>query len=88
MDRSQAQVAVGAGHVRQQLVGVLAHHGLLVVAGHVVPRDAVVVHVVEDGQTRLGGAVDVELGVVGLALFLVPGLRPRVVAPAVLDLER
>lgn len=45
------------------------------------PGDAVVVNVVEDRKARFGGAVDVELGVVRLSLFLVTGLRPRVVSP-------
>lgn len=85
--RSQTEAGVGAGDVVEELLRVLADHGLLVVAGDVVPRDAVVVHVVEHAHARLGRAVDVELCVVGLADLLVPGLRPRVVAPAVGDLK-
>jgi hypothetical protein len=53
-----------------------------VVAGYVVPGDAVVVDVVEDREAGLLGAVDVELGVVGLAGLLVAGLGPGVEAPA------
>ena len=83
---SQTEAGVGAGDVVEEFVGVLADDGLLVVAGDVVPRDAVVVHVVEDAEAGLGGGVDVELGVVGLTQLLVAGLRPRVVAPAVGDL--
>lgn len=49
----------------------------------VVPRYAIVVHVVQDRQARLAGSVDVEFRVVGLALFLMSGGRPWVVAPAV-----
>lgn len=52
------------------------------------PRDAVVVHVVEHAEAGLGGAVDVELGIVGLGLLLVTGLGPRVVTPPVGDLQR
>lgn len=37
----------------EELVAVLAHEGLHVVAGHVVPLDAVVVEVVQDGQAGL-----------------------------------
>lgn len=52
------------------------------------PCDAVIVHVIEDAQARLVGLVNVELRVVGLTLLLVARLRPRVVAPAVRNLER
>ena len=38
--------------VRDVALHVLADDGLLVLAGHVVPLDAVAVEVVEDGQTR------------------------------------
>lgn len=85
---SQAEAGVGAGDVVKQLVGVLADDGLLVVAGHVVPCDTVIVHVVEDAEAGLGSTVDVELSVVRLALLLVASLRPWVVAPAVGDLEK
>lgn len=37
----------------EELVAVLAYEGLDVVTRHVVPLDAVVVKVVQDGQTRL-----------------------------------
>ena len=40
---------------------VLADDGLLVLAGHVVPLDAVAVEVVEDGQARLGVAAILNL---------------------------
>lgn len=49
----------------------------------VVPGDAVVVNIVQDGQAGLVGAVDVILGVVRLPDLLVAGLRPRIEAPAV-----
>lgn len=52
------------------------------------PRDAVVIDVVEDGQAGLARLVDVELGVVGLALLLVPRGGPGVVVPAVGRLVR
>lgn len=84
----QPDAAVRGRDVVEQLLGVLADDGLLVVAGDVVPRDAVVVDVVEDRQAGLARLVDVELGVVGLALLLVSGGRPRVVVPAVGRLVR
>lgn len=37
----------------QELLAVLAHEGLHVVARHVVPLDAVVVEIVQDGQAGL-----------------------------------
>ena len=49
------------------LVPLLAHGGLLVVAGHVVPLDPVRVEVVEDGEAGLGaGRVLASSAVVGL----------------------
>lgn len=53
------------------------------VARDVVPSDAVVVDVVQDGHAGLVGAVDVILGVVRLSGLLVARLRPRVEGPAV-----
>lgn len=84
---SQTEAGVGAGDVVEEFLGVFTHDGFLVVAGDVVPCDAVVVYVVENAHARLVGAVDVEFSVVGLTLLLVAGLRPWVVAPAVGDLE-
>lgn len=72
---------VGGAHVVKQLIAVLAHERLLVIASDVVPRDSVTVHVVQHAQTRLHRAVDVELGVVGLRRLLVSALAPRVVRP-------
>lgn len=78
----QLEPRVGGGHVVEQLVAVLAHERLLVVAPDVVPRDAVAVHVVQHAQARLLRTVDVGLGVVRLRHLLVPGLAPRAVRPA------
>lgn len=72
--RSQTDARVSTGDIIEEFLVILAHDGLLVVAGDVVPCDAVVVHVVKYTQARLGGAVDVELGVVGLTLLLVASL--------------
>ena len=75
-------------HILQELVGVLAHEGLGVVASDVVPLDPVVVDVIEDAHARLHAAVDVELRVVrlrhvvGHELGLVAGEGPGLVAPA------
>ena len=58
------------------------------VAGDVVPLDAIVVDVVQQAHARLHAAVDVELGVVrlryvfSLELGLVAGEGPGLVAPA------
>lgn len=73
---------LGGGYVVEQLFAVLTHERLLVVAADVVPRDPVAVHVVQHAQTRLGRAVDVELGVVRLRHLLVAALAPRAVRPA------
>lgn len=81
--RLQSDAAVRGRDVVEELLGVLADDGLFVVAGDVVPRDAVVVDVVEDGQARFARLVDVEFGVVGLTQLLVSGGGPRVVVPAV-----
>jgi len=53
-----------------------------VIAGDVVPLDAVLVQVIEDSQARLGGLVDVELGVVGLRSACVSLVTPWLVRPA------
>ena len=57
---------IGGGHVVEQRVRVLAHEGLGVVAGDVVPLDPVAVDVVQQTQARLLRPVDVLLSVVGL----------------------
>lgn len=46
------------------------------------PGDAIVVHVVQDGQALLLGLVNVVFSVVGLWALLVTGLGPGVVAPS------
>lgn len=53
------------------------------ITSDIVPSYAVVVNVIENRKARLGCAVYVELGVVRLSYFLVSGLRPWVVGPAV-----
>jgi len=58
-------------------LNVLADDGLLVVAGHVVPLDTVVVEVVEDSHARLSA-----LAVIGLPGAVAAGVGP-VVEPAV-----
>ena len=74
--------------ILEELVRILADEGLAVVAGDVVPLDAVRVDVVENAHAGLGAAVDVELGVVGLGHHvsldgrLVAGGRPGLVGPA------
>ena len=49
----ELQLGVTGTDKVEQLVAVLADERLLVVAGNVVPLDAVVVEVVENGQARL-----------------------------------
>lgn len=46
------------------------------------PCDAIVVHIVQYGQTLFLGLVDVVFGVIGLWALLVTGLRPGVVSPS------
>lgn len=52
------------------------------IAGNVVPSNAVIVDVVEDREARFTGSVDIEFGVVRLTLFLVSSGRPWVVVPS------
>lgn len=78
----EADATVGAGHVVEKLLGVLANERLFVVTRDVMPGDAVIIHVVQDGQARFGGTVDVVLGIVRLSGLLVAGLRPRIERPA------
>jgi hypothetical protein len=57
---------------------VLADDGLLVLAADVVPLDAVAVEVVEDRQTRFGGAAVLDLfAVVGLNAGRVESLNKK-----------
>jgi len=63
---------------------ILTDVGFGVVAGDVVPLDAVFVQVVENSKTAFRRTVDGELGVVGLGLLVVAGVGPRAVGP-VLD---
>ena len=51
------------------------------VAGDVVPGDAVVVDIIQHGQTRFRRLVDVEFGVIRLRHLFMPGLTPRIVRP-------
>lgn len=69
-------LGVGMASKSQKLIGVLAHPGLDVVAGNVVPFDAIVVEVVEDGDASLVGASLRELAVVGLPLAGAAGVGP------------
>lgn len=78
----KSDTAVGTGDIVQQLLAVLTDEWLLVITSNIVPCDPVVVNVVEHGQTRFVGSVDVKLSVVGLSRLLVSGRTPRVVAPA------
>lgn len=59
-------MGVGVAHIFEKGIVFLADEGLLVVAGNIVPVDAVIVELVEEGQTVLGGSVLLELTVVGL----------------------
>ena len=69
----QGDGGVARADVVEELFAVLADEGLLVVAGDVVPLDAVVVEVVEDGQAGLALVV---LAVVRLLLAVAAGGRP------------
>lgn len=69
-------LGVGVASKSQELIGVLAHPGLDVVAGNVVPFDAIVVEVVENGDAGLVGAGLGELAVVGLPLAGAAGVGP------------
>ena len=77
-------LADGASVLQQRFV-VLAEDGLPVVAGDVVPCDAILVDAVEQSQAGLGGPVDCELGVVRLRLLQMARLRPGLLGPACRD---
>lgn len=82
LNELKTESRIGGSDVVEELIRVLADDGLLVVAGNVVPRDSVIVDVVQDGQAGLAGLVDVVLGVVRLRRLLVASLAPRVISPA------
>lgn len=48
---SKSDAWVGGGDVVEKLLAVLANNRLLVVAGHIVPGDAIVINVVQNSQT-------------------------------------
>ena len=73
-----AQVRVAVLDVLQQGVVLLAHPRLHVMAGDVMPVDTVVVEVVQDGQTVLGGTALDQLAVVRLRLTDAATLGPVV----------
>jgi len=81
-------IFLGGTCVLEELLAVFAEEGLGVVAGDIVPDDAVLVDVVQDAHAGLDGLVDVEFGVVGLGnvmafkLSLVTSVRPGLVSPA------
>lgn len=71
-----AQVGICVAHVFQQSIVLLTHEGLLVMAGHVVPVDTVVVELVEQGQAVFGCAVLLEFTVIGLGQTNAASGRP------------
>jgi len=66
----------------EQVVCILAHEGFLVVAGDIVPFDAILVDVVEDTHARLAGLVNIELCVVGLGASGVSLAAPWLGSPS------
>lgn len=74
----KTDVGVGEANVLQERVVFLADPGFLVVAGHVVPVDAVVVELIEHGQAVFGCAVLDGLAVVGLRFANAAENNPRV----------
>ena len=73
---------VDGARVLQESLVVLTERGLLVVAGDVVPGDAVLVDAVQQTQARLGGTVNGELCVIRLRLLQVTSLRPGLLRPS------
>jgi len=63
-----ADVRIGEANVSQQGFILLAHPWLFVMTSHVVPVHAVVVELIEDGQTVLGRAALNGLAIIGLRL--------------------
>ena len=53
------------------------------VTRNVVPGDAIVVNVVQDGQAGFVGTIDVIFGIIRLPDLLVAGLRPWIETPTI-----
>lgn len=83
---SEAEATVGGCDVVEQLIAVFTDERFLVVTSYIMPRDAVVVDIVEHAEARLVGSVNVELRVVRLSCLLVARGRPGVVPPTSWDL--
>lgn len=82
LHRLQANTRIRGRHIVEQLLGILADERLLVVAGHIMPGNAIIVHIIQHRQARFARLIDVVLGVVWLRHLLVSGLAPRIVTPA------
>ena len=79
----KTKTAIGTGYVVEKFIGIFADEWLFVITSDVVPRDTIVVDVVENGHAGFGGTVDVEFSVVGLSRLFVTRLRPWIVTPAI-----
>lgn len=69
----EGQFRVAGADKVEELFAILANEWLLVVASNIVPLDAVIVEVVEDGQARLAFVV---FAVVGLRAAITTGVGP------------
>lgn len=71
----QAHIGISGAHKIKQLIGILADEGLDVMAGDVVPLDAIVVEVVQNGKAALVIALG-SLAVIRLRLVVAARVRP------------
>lgn len=71
----QTDIGIPRAHKVQQFIGVLADEGLDVMAGDVVPLDAIVIEVIQNGEATLVIALR-RLAIIGLGLIVATGLRP------------
>jgi len=75
------KVPVGSNDELEEGLVILADVWLLVVAGDVMPLDAILVEIVEHSQAGLGSLVDPELCVIRLRSLVVSSAGPRVGVP-------
>lgn len=71
----QTHIGIPRAHKVKQFIGVLADEGLDVMAGDVVPLDAIVIEVIQYGEATLVVTLR-RLAIIGLGLIVAARLRP------------
>lgn len=79
----QTDSPVGGGDIVKQLIAVLADEWFLMVARHVMPGNAIIVHIIKNCKAGFICSIDIELCIVWLANLFVPSLTPGIEAKTI-----